>query len=117
MIEIFYSMLAAFIFAEIYHFMNRERLDLIFKKKILNSIKKMDVVFYISKTLSIFWPIIGLFSSHDDMFMLLIVVNLAKFALYHINGGIYRAYIMALPWINIAIYISILAYKIISIIR
>jgi len=111
MIAIFYSMLFAFIFAEIYHFYNRKRLDLIFKNKSLKTIRKADIAFYISKTLSIFWPAIGLMSSFYELFMLLIVINLMKFVLYHININAYKAYILLLPFANVAIYMSILFLK------
>lgn len=111
MITIFYSMLFVFIFAEIYHFYNRKRLDLIFKNKSLKTIRKVDIAFYISKTLSIFWPAIGLMSSLYELFMLLIVINLMKFVLYHININVYKAYILLLPFANVAIYILILFLK------
>ena len=45
-------MLFAFIFSEIYHFYNKKRLDLIFKNKNIETIKKVDIVFYITKLLS-----------------------------------------------------------------
>jgi hypothetical protein len=111
MITGFYLTLFAFIFAEIYHFFNKKRLDLIFKNKNVENIKKLDIVFYMMKLLSIFWPLIGLFSSFGDIFMLIIVVNLIKFLFYHLNDRIYKVYINILPWINISIYLTILFFK------
>lgn len=107
----FYATLVAFIFAEIYHVFNRKRLDLIFKNKTVESIRKVDIVFYMAKLLSIFWPIIGLFSSFSGLFMLLITINLLKFALYHASDTLYKAYISVLPWMNVAVYLSILTLR------
>lgn len=111
MITGFYAMLFAFIFSEIYHFFNKKRLDLIFKNKEIKTIRKIDIVFYMSKLLSIFWPIVGLFSSFSHLFLLIIVINLMKFVFYHLNDNIYRLYISALPWMNVVVYITILSFK------
>ncbi len=107
----FYAMLFAFIFSEIYHFFNKKRLDLIFKNKDTETIRKVDIIFYMSKLLSIFWPIIGLFSSFNHIFMFIIAINLMKFVLYHFNDMIYKVYIRILPWMNVSAYIAILLYK------
>jgi hypothetical protein len=104
-------MLFAFIFSEIYHFFNKKRLDLIFKNKETKNIRKIDIVFYMSKLLSIFWPIVGLFSSFSHLFLLIIVMNLMKFVFYHLNDNIYKVYISALPWMNVVVYITILSFK------
>jgi hypothetical protein len=111
MITGFYAMLFAFIFSEIYHFFNKKRLDLIFKNKDTKTIRKVDIVFYMSKLLSIFWPIVGLFSSFSHLFLLIIVMNLMKFVFYHLNDHIYKVYISALPWMNVVVYITILSFK------
>jgi hypothetical protein len=111
MITIFYLMLFAFIFSEIYHFYNKKRLDLIFKNKNIETIRKVDIVFYITKLLSIFWPIIGLFSSLNNLFLSIIFINILKFVIYHLNDSLYKVYINFLPWINVLIYLTILFYK------
>ena len=111
MITGFYAMLFAFIFSEIYHFYNKKRLDLIFKNKDTETIRKVDILFYMSKLLSIFWPIVGLFSSFSHLFLFIIVMNLMKFVFYHLHDNIYKAYINVLPWMNVITYIIILSYK------
>jgi len=111
MITGYYLIIFAFIFAEIYHFFNRKRLDLLFKNKDIQMIKKIDIVFYMSKLLSIFWPIVGLFSSFSHLFMLIIAINLTKFVIYHLHDGLYQFYIRILPWMNVAIYFTILCFK------
>jgi len=111
MISGFYAMIFAFIFTEIYHVFNRNRLDLIFKKKEVESIKKIDILFYLSKLLSILWPLIGLFSSFSGLFMMIMVINLLKFVFYHASDSTYRFYIKVLPFMNIVAYITILMLK------
>jgi len=104
-------MLFAFIFSEIYHFFNKKRLDLIFKNKNIETIKKIDILFYITKLLSIFWPIVGLFSGLNNLFLFIIFINILKFVIYHINDNLYKKYINILPWINVLVYLTILFYK------
>ena len=111
MITGFYAMLFAFILSEIYHFFNKKRLDLIFKNKDIETIRKVDIIFYMSKLLSIFWPVIGLFSSFSHLFLFIIVINLLKFMIYHLEDNIYRVYIRLLPWMNVVSYMVILSYK------
>lgn len=111
MIVTFYIIIFTFIFSEIYHFFNKKRLDIIFKNKDINTIRKSDFIFYILKILSIFWSIIGLFSGLSMLFLLLIIVNLMKFVIYHLNDNFYRFYISSLHFINIITYITILYFK------
>ena len=111
MITAFYSIIFIFIFSEIYHFYNKSRLDILFKNKDVNSIRKSDILFYVTKIFSIFWPIIGLFSSLNEFFLFLIIINLMKFIIYHVNDKLYKLYISLLHFINITIYLIILYYK------
>ncbi len=107
----FYAMLFAFIFSEVYHFFNKKRLDLIFKNKNIETIKKVDIFFYMTKLLSIFWPIIGIFSGLSHLFLFIIFINLLKFVFYHLNDFLYKNYINFLPWMNVVVYIYILYTK------
>ena len=111
MITIFYAMLFAFIFSEIYHYFNKNRLDLLFKNKDVEKTHKADIIFYMLKLVSIVWPIIGLFSSFGEIFMLMILINLSKFFFYHLNDFLYKVYIRVLPWMNVALYATILILK------
>ena len=112
MIEAFYAMVAAFAINEIYHVFNRKRLDLLFKNKEPENMRKTDIVYYLVRVLSVVWPIIGLFSSMWPMFAALILASLMKFVLYHISEKSYLAYsILAYPLICISIYVVILAMK------
>lgn len=111
MITIFYSVIFTFIFSEVYHFFNKKRLDIIFRNKDIDKTKMYDILFYVIKTISIFWPLIGLFSGLREFFLLIIIVNLIKFVLYHINYKLYQLYISLLHFINISLYLLILYHK------
>lgn len=111
MITIFYAMLFAFIFSEVYHYFNKSRLDLLFKNKDVEKTRVGDIIFYMLKLVSIFWPLIGLFSSFNEIFMLMILINLLKFFFYHFNDWVYKAYIRVLPWMNVVLYSTVLILK------
>jgi hypothetical protein len=112
MIEAFYAMVAIFSLNEIYHAFNRKRLDLLFKNKEPENMRKMDILYYLIRVLSAVWPLIGLFSSAWALFLCLIFASVLKFALYHIEERYYRAYsIIAYPIISIAVYIAIFCVK------
>jgi hypothetical protein len=43
--------------------------------------------------------------------MLMILINLSKFFFYHLNDFLYKVYIRVLPWMNVALYATILILK------
>ena len=107
MIEIFYTLLLIFAINEIFFVFNRDRLDRNFKNKDITSVKKVDLIHYILKTLSVFWPLIGLFSSMYYMFLFVILLWVLKFVLYHVHKRTYAIYALVLPLVNAALYVSI----------
>lgn len=107
MVEIFYFVLLIFTINEIFFIFNRDRLDRNFKNKDIASVKKVDLVHYILKTISVFWPFIGLYSSMYYMFLVVIVIWMLKFVFYHIHKRTYAIYALVLPLINAALYVSI----------
>ena len=111
MITFFYLFLILFILNEVFYFSNRKRLDVFFKKKDPSQIKKLDIVYYLLKITSIFWPTIGLFSSFSTLFSLLILLGLSKFILYHFSKKVYSIYVDVYPILTISIYLTILFYK------
>lgn len=111
MIKLFYLSLLIFIFNEIFYFSNRKRLDLFFKKKDPSQIKKIDILYYLIKILSIVWPIIGLFSSFKYLFFIILLLSIFKFILYHLFKNIYGIYLNIYPILLILVYIIILFYK------
>jgi hypothetical protein len=111
MISAFYAVLVVFILNEIYHFLNRKRLDLLFKNKDVDQMRKMDIIYYLAKVAAVIWPMIGLFSSMWPMFLALIVAGLLQFAFYHISEKSYSVYSAFHPLIKVSIYVAILAMK------
>jgi len=108
---LFYLALILFTLNEIFYFSNRKRLDIFFKKKDSSQIKKIDILYYLIKTTSIIWPIIGLFSSCSVLFLMIILLGFTKFLLYHISNRIYKVYVDLHPILLISIYLTILFYR------
>ncbi len=96
---------------EIYYIFNKGRLDLIFSKKDVASIKKADILYYLLKVSSVIWPVVGLFSAMWPMFLGFIALGISKFMVYHISEEAYNRYVKAHPYLLIAAYAAILAVK------
>ena len=108
---IFYIILAILTINEIIFLFDRKRLNVRFKNKDVEKVKLLDVSVYLFKTISIFWPVIGLFTKFKWLFLLIIVLNIFKFIAYHINKFSYSVYIYILPFIIVLIYSFILYRK------
>ena len=105
MIDIFYFLAALFVANEIYHLLNRKRLDLLFEKKQLENMRRIDIFYYLLRVGSAIWPFVGLFSSLWGFFAGLILASFLKFAIYHANEEFYKAYSLAIyPIISLIIY-------------
>ena len=104
-------MSSALLLNEIYYILNKGRLDLIFKKKDVSSIKKLDILYYLLKVSSVIWPIVGLFGALWPMFLGFIFLGLSKFLVYHISEKAYAGYLKAHPYLLIAAYAAILAIR------
>jgi hypothetical protein len=111
MIYLFYIILAILTINEIIFLFDRKRLNVRFRNKDVEKVKLLDVSVYLFKTISIFWPVIGLFTKFHWLFLLVIVLNIFKFIAYHINNLSYSVYIFILPFIIILIYSFILYRK------
>jgi len=111
MIVGFYLVLILFVLNEIFYFSNRKRLDLFFTKKDPSKIKKIDIFYYLIKVTSVTWPIIGLFSSFSALFLVVILLGVSKFLLYHISKRLYVVYVNIYPILIISVYLTILFYK------
>lgn len=107
MVDLFYAALVAFAFNEFFFVFNRKRLDTNFKNKDVMSVKSIDILHYMLKVLSVFWPFIGLLSSMSSMFLVLISVWFLKFLLYHISVRTYSVWTLFSPFVNIGLYLAI----------
>ena len=108
---LFYIILSILTINEIIFLFDRKRLNVGFKNKDVEKVKLLDVSVYLFKAISIFWPVIGLFTKFKWLFLLIIVLNIFKFIAYHINKLSYSVYIYILPFIIILIYSFILYRK------
>jgi hypothetical protein len=113
MITFFYSFILVFIWTKIFLVFNKQRLDLNFRNKDIMSIKKIDLVYYLTEFLFSIWMIIGLWSSQRDLFIFLLTLNLIKFPFYHINKKLYAVWDNILPSISIIFILMIFIYSLI----
>jgi len=114
MITFFYTFLLAFIWNEFYYIFNRKRLNTNFENKDIDSMRKMDLVYYSTRVLYWIWMIVGIFSGLPTLFLVLFILGFIKFPLYHISGKIYKVYENVLPFFSIVLLIGILVFKFIS---
>jgi fatty acid desaturase len=81
MIEIFkilfYSMSLLFIWCELHHINNKERLY----SRRNNQIEIVDYLFYIIKIVYLFWLMVGFFSNFNSIFTAIITISIIKFPL------------------------------------
>lgn len=106
MITFFYIFLSLFIWNEIYYLYNREKLDINFKNKDIESISNTDVLFYFTRLLLWIFIIIGLFI--DPLgFSILLTIKLLKAPFYHINRKLFIIYDTVLPIIS-SLYIIVI---------
>lgn len=107
MVDVFYAFLLVFAMNEIFFVFNRNRLDRNFKNKDIESVKKVDLLHYVLKTMSVIWPIVGLFTSMQYMFLILISIWVLKFVLYHVSERAYLVYSLVTPLLNAIMYVAI----------
>lgn len=106
MITLFYIFSSLFIWNEIYYLYNRDRLDINFKNKDIESTPVTDFLFYFTRLLMWIFIVIGLFINPLS-FSILLILKLLKSPLYHINRKLYIIYDTILPIIS-SIYISVI---------
>ena len=110
MIYLFYIVLFLLTLNEVLFILNKKRLNVNVKNQNIEKVGFMYVLIYLLKSISIFWPIIGLFSIFHYLFLSVIVLNIFKFVAYHINRLLYSVYIYILPFLIVIIY-SIILYR------
>lgn len=97
-------MLVAFVVNDIYYFLNRKRLAKNFGEKDLMSVKRLDLVHYLLKTASVVWPFCGLFTGFWQYFLVLLLIWLGKFVVYHLYTKAYVWYSLLLPLMTFVLY-------------
>jgi len=108
MISTFYLFSLAFMSNEIYHIFNRKWLDLLYKNKNPENMRRVDIVYYLLRVFCVFWTIAGIFSFCWGFFIGLALAALFKFAAYHADEDLYNLYSLYLyPFISLVLYLSI----------
>jgi hypothetical protein len=103
MILFFYLLAFIFVWSEFFHIYNKQRLDVNFKKKDIQSIRKIDIVFYLSRFLFITWMIVGLWTQLYIVFAVLLGLTLIKFPIYHTDKKLFAVWDNLLPLVNIIV--------------
>jgi len=114
MIIFFYTFLLSFIWNELYYILNRKRLNTNFENKDIDSMRKMDLIYYSIRVLYWIWMIIGMFSGMSTFFIILFSLGFLKFPLYHTSSKIYKIYDYILPFSSIIILVLILIIRFIG---
>jgi len=77
--NIFYLMPILFIWSEIYHIKNRDRLYIRFNQRQFGSSTKIDYIFYLTKVLYLLWIVVGIFSAKSNLFLLILLVSAIRY--------------------------------------
>ena len=77
--KIFYILSLFFIWSEVYHIINKNRIYIKIDKKNVADSTIVDYLFYVSKISYLFWILIGLFSSSSFYFLLILLISSIKF--------------------------------------
>lgn len=98
---------------EVYYLFNRKRLDSMFKSKSPECMKKLDMVYYIVRLLSLPFVVYGLFGSMSVIFTWILSIWVFKIVLYHISERAYSFSTLHFPiftLVNIVSYMTIVYF-------
>jgi len=101
-----YLLLMIFICNEVYYLLNKDRLNTNFKNIDIQSIKNIDIIYYLTKVFYWGWITLNMFYSDTSLrpyFISLFILGLLKFPIYHINKKAYIIFDMILPFISVVI--------------
>lgn len=99
-------MLPVFAANEIFFVFNRKRLDRNFKNKDVMSVKRIDLIHYLLKVMSVIWPFFGLLGPAWHIFLGIVGLWILKFVIYHVFTRFYRYYIFVVPILNAVAFMT-----------
>lgn len=111
---IFYLFSIVFIWTEIFYVFNKKKLDDKFKNKDLKETSILDLIYYFSRLSYYVWIFFGLFSSQQELFILLLSLRLLSLPFYHISKMLYAVWDNILPSISMILIIVIIFYGLFS---
>lgn len=101
-------MTIAFVLNDVYHLFNHKRMANNYEKRDVMAVRRLDLVHYVVKTLSVVWPFIGIFTPYYHYFLCVIVLWILKFLSYHISKRVYSIYSVAVPILVATVYAGLL---------
>jgi hypothetical protein len=107
----FYTISILFIFNNIFNFINKGKLDKKFYQKDINGIFLLYFSYYLLSLLYPIWLVFGLFTEYKNIFYILLLINILKFPIYHINKNIYNKYSKISPILSILVLFFLLYTK------
>jgi hypothetical protein len=107
----FYLLSILFIFKNIFYIFNKEKLDNRFYQNDIRSMSPFLFSYYLLSVIYPFWIIFGLFTDYENFFYILLLINLLKFPIYHINKILYTKYLTIYPILTIITLIILLYAK------
>lgn len=111
MTSIFYIFLLVFIWNEIYYIKNKKKLDSNFKLRPIESLTKIDRLFYFIRVIYWLSIIIGLFSTMSLFFWILLLIKILQVPIYHISRRFFIYYENFLPLLSSALIVTIFVIK------
>lgn len=111
---IFYLISVIFIWTEIFYVLNKKKLDDKFKNKDIKETSILDLLYYFSRFSYYVWIIFGLFSTQQELFILLLGLRLLSLPFYHLSKMVYAVWDNILPSISIILILVIIIYGIFS---
>lgn len=106
--NIFYLLPLLFIWVEIYHMLNKDKIYIRFNQRDMTKSSIVDYTYYVSKILYLIWLIIGLFSNISYYFLIIIVISLIKLIILLFRSNLFNKiydFVSSLLCITILTYI------------
>lgn len=111
---LFYFFSLIVVWTEIYFVFNKVRLERNFVNKDLQSVTKSDFFYYLFRLIFFIWLVVGIWSSFQNQFIIILSLNLLKFPIFHVSRRIFAVYDNVLPTINILAVLIILFFRVFS---
>jgi hypothetical protein len=107
----FYLLSILFIFKNIFYLSNKESLNTRFYQKDIRSMSFLPFSYYLLSFFYPIWIVFGLFSDYQNIFYILLAINVLKFPIYHLSKSLYNKYLMIYPIISIVTLLILLYAK------
>jgi hypothetical protein len=107
----FYLLSILFIFKNLFYLYNKESLDTRFYQKDIRSMSFLPFFYYLLSFFYPIWIVFGIFTDYQNIFYILLLINVLKFPLYHLSNIFYNKYLKINPIISIVTLLILLYAK------